>query len=1088
MLAKLKPFYYKTFNLRDGEGTPVALLLFFGFVAGVFTATFDVSASALFLSNFGEKIYLPLGIIAQGVVGILITSWYGFFQSRFSFSKVALVVLLLISLLTAFIRLEYSLGMLPVISRKVLIFSTFSLMLPFNNIMLLIFWGLFGRIFTIQQQRRTVGGIDLGKGFATLFAFFAIPLLSRFVKTIDFLWISAIGAFITVFIVTYITYQARGSVFFQQQQPKQRQKIRYPMWTMFADTYIRWMVLFVIVASIAAVFLNYVFLTTTSNFYPNESQLTAFLGLFGGLTVIFAVLTQTFVADRLVEMYGIRVVMLINPLLALLFVLLSLLTGVINNVFPTAGNLLLVFLSVALCQLFFNSLRDAFDEPTFKMYTFPIDSKVRLRVTTRLEGNVKAFAGLLGGGILLAIDYLHFTNLLWFLGVLFFLILLWLVNIQFLHRHYRETLQNTLAQAENRKGVSLSQADDDSRQILAHFLEEARTQSNNDPTKADQLLFLLRVAKHTDLRRYEQLMLDLEGHSLAKIEKHVRYEIDKSYLCFLSRGKPDAKSASQLPQDWPEIQRLARSEYSQNRIRAAMALRPFLKQQEGKQLLISLLKDLIPEVRLVAIHIARIEQIRETWELLAEQLAFPVYAPAASAAFIDLHNAAIPILEPYFSKSINNPEILTRIIHIYGQINSPDTIELLWRKIQHPHPEVTKQILLVFSYCNIEIPPQYLNVVYYYLEAEIGDAFWDLVALHEIEKTEQYQEVREALKREIEYNFTHIFRLLSLIYESTTIQLVRDSFEIGDEEGRTLALELMNLFVEEKVKQILFPILEDISIQERIRKLRNYFPRERKAAVYKVLESLIIRDFRYTNRWTRAVAILALVQEEAPFDEDILVATVFHPDVLLQETALRVLYERSRERLRQIKHRIPPSAQQLLQSLEQNAHKAKPMGEMALNLPNNIRESLGNIPPLPDSRVNLVRFLAQTQPLANAPLDIISEMADFVHKKTMGVGKKVLIDVTDTAPTIYLMAKGVIDFYHEDEIVKSVEAGAFFGEIFWSVPGEDFIDGLVAAEAVYYEIDSARFFDLLLKYPSFLKTFLHNTLQQINTNQTYHTA
>ncbi|NJK83738.1 MAG: hypothetical protein HC912_07890, partial [Saprospiraceae bacterium] len=430
---------------------------------------------------------------------------------------------------------------------------------------------------------------------------------------------------------------------------------------------------------------------------------------------------------------------------------------------------------------------------------------------------------------------------------------------------------------------------------------------------------------------------------------------------------------------------------------------------------------------------------------------------------------------------------LPRIIHIYGQINSPETIDLLWRKIQHPHPEVTKQILMVFSYCNIEVPAQYQSVVHYYLEAEIGDAFWDLVALHEIEKTEQYQEVREALKREIEYNFTHIFRLLSLIYESITIQLVRDSFEIGDEDGRTLALELMNLFVEEKVKQILFPILEDISIQDRLRKLRNYFPRERKSAVYKVLEALIIRDFRYTNRWTRTVAILALVQEDAPFDEDILVATIFHPDSLLQETALYTLYERSPERLRQIKHRIPLTARQTLQSLEQKSQKSKIMDSTA-HLPQHVQESLKTVRKLPDNKVNLVRFLAQTKPLADVPLDIISEMADFVHKKTMGVGKKVLIDVTDTAPTMYLMAKGVIDFYHEDEIVKSVEAGEFFGEIFWSVPGEDFIDGLVAAEAVYYEIDSARFFDLMLKYPSFLKIFLHNNLQQINTTQAYHTA
>jgi HEAT repeat protein len=1060
----------KLLNIEDSEFIQVMLLLLMGFCIGIFLATYNTSMSALFVSAFDEATDLPLAMVGQGLVGIIITSLFSHYQRIRPYARLSLIVLILITLSIFSLRLGY--GLIPDKGvRDKLVFLGFMLMVPFEALVLLIFWGMIARIFDLKQQKRIVGGVDIGKGLATLAAFFGvIPIANSLMKTIDLLEISFASTALLIFVQVLLVRNS-PAINFVRMEPHERTTGKLSIPQMFKDNYIIWLIGFVMIVTIAGNFIDYSFLNTATKQFPREKDLVNFIGVFQGITLIFSMLAQTFVGDWLVENYGLKITLLINALLLILFTLLTVLAGSFFGFAPGEGNnFILFFMAVALSSLFFSALKDAFDEPTFKFFLFPIDKSIRLIVMTRLDGFVKVTAGLIAGLLMLVIDKTKFFNLLSFSYILLLIIGAWIYIIMKMYTKYQQSLRATLEKTQQTNDMSSLQNADAIGIILEKELESEHP---------EKVIFILKFMEKTEPVLFEKSLKKLENSPdrqlrnfvSAKVKDLEASSLDSRLLPETTFLPSDGNATSNRPsarfnlrKDYTtvatenmgheEVISLAKSKKVGDRVMAAKLMR-IHNHEETVRYLIQLLKDYVPLVKMEAIITARKVQRSVTWTVLIDLLASPVYGNMSAASLVECGDRILPVLEHAFYKSGQSEEVMIKIVQIYGHIGSPKAIELLWSKINHPAQDIIDQVLLSLSYCNAEVPEERVQSIVNILEIEIGDAAWDFAAILEVDKREETEELRNSLKEEISYNFNSIFRLLSLVYDSQSIELVQQSLESEEMEGKLFAIELLDMFLDENLKPILFPLLEDIPVTQKIAKLQNHFPRITFNHT-EVLKHLITRDYRYTNRWTRACAMFALAHVDNLDDKQELVANLFHEDELLRETAAWALYQLDKPLFDKVSPRLHADVKE---------HLEEKLGKIV---------APSNAHPHEELLYNRILFLKKVALFKGVPGDILAEISDIISPQTLKKGETLDLQDEEVQKRLFIVAKGNLITQNATGEEVSLAETTTFGSLLMLDETKTFTQVSATEETLIYEIDQHEFFARMSTYPELVRGFIHN--------------
>ncbi len=154
------------------------LLLGKGFFMGIFLATYQVGSESLFIQKLGED-YLDVAFFVTGFLGILSTVIFVNLQARIKFSSLVVANIFVIFFFVAGTRAAFEFLSEDSIYYNYLPFILFVMMGPITAITLLGFWGVFGRMFDNRQAKKIIGGIDTGQLFATIIAFFSIPLITQ---------------------------------------------------------------------------------------------------------------------------------------------------------------------------------------------------------------------------------------------------------------------------------------------------------------------------------------------------------------------------------------------------------------------------------------------------------------------------------------------------------------------------------------------------------------------------------------------------------------------------------------------------------------------------------------------------------------------------------------------------------------------------------------------------------------------------------------------------------------------------------------------------------------------------------------------
>ena len=392
----------------------VALLVSQSFFIGIFFAALEISATSLFMEQYGETL-LGRAFLVSGLMGMVLTGIFSSLQGRIKYSALATMTLIIITILTFGMWLSFYYS-----ASEWLVFGIFSLMGALYILSLVAFSGLAGRLFTLRQGKRLFSIIDSGLVFGMILMSLAVPIILRFLPEIkDLMLISAVSILFSLVIQGITT--SRYNVNTKEDEDRSGEDVkveRVGIGKFLGDKYVRLLALFVMLSMITLFFTSYNFLTSGKISYPDPGDFAIFLANFTIAVMAFSFALKTFVYSKLIKTYGLKISLLITPVLVALFVFISSMVGTIFGYEADTTSFVIFFLLLALVRFFSINLKDSIQTPSLRLMFQPIDSKIRYNVQAKVEGLVNEFSAVLSGlvlatfGLITSMKLIHYSYIL----------------------------------------------------------------------------------------------------------------------------------------------------------------------------------------------------------------------------------------------------------------------------------------------------------------------------------------------------------------------------------------------------------------------------------------------------------------------------------------------------------------------------------------------------------------------------------------------------------------------------------------------------------------------------------------------------
>jgi ATP:ADP antiporter, AAA family len=517
-----------------------------------------------------------------------------------------------------------------------------------------------------------------------------------------------------------------------------------------------------------------------------------------------------------------------------------------------------------------------------------------------VEGVVSESGRLIAGIFIFSFSLIPFFKILWIPVIIIFLCVLYIVLTQRLYGGYKNKIRTKLENSD----YSQEKLDLGLRQVVSRLEQQLIDRHTSKAVFSFRLLEKLEPAQigiwvnslmknaHDEAKDYAQRrMNELKGLSVSdqyviRADKDVTQSGEKKML-----SKADLEAILNNGGDIHKqrIQKLSRSDQANDRQYAAELLL-HASTDENSSYLIELLSDLSPKVRKTAIATSIKVNSPEIIFALIDNLANPVYSNQSMNALVLIGGKALNHLENAFYRTGQGTQTIIRIVQVIGRIGGQRAKDLLWSKIDYPDKVVVSQVLLSLGECGFKAGISQITRIKYAIENDVADIAWNLNAMQELDQDNVHARVKDSLAEEDSHDIEHIYMLLAMLYDTRSIQLVKENIESGTSEGTSYAVELLDVFLSEQLKLRVIPVLDDLSNLEKINRLEIFYPRLRLDDKL-TLKFLINRDFTQSNRWTKACALEQIgLLKIIDFKLD-LIAQLFNPDRLLREMAAWALYQ-----------------------------------------------------------------------------------------------------------------------------------------------------------------------------------------------------
>jgi CRP-like cAMP-binding protein len=278
--------------------------------------------------------------------------------------------------------------------------------------------------------------------------------------------------------------------------------------------------------------------------------------------------------------------------------------------------------------------------------------------------------------------------------------------------------------------------------------------------------------------------------------------------------------------------------------------------------------------------------------------------------------------------------------------------------------------------------------------------------------------------------------LLAMLYDTHSIQLVKENIESGTTEGTTYAVELLDVFLSESLKQRVIPVLDDLSVSDRINKLEAFYPRASLNDKL-VLKFIINRDFTQSNRWTKATVLHQIgLLKITDFKID-LIAQMFNTDLLIREVAAWALNE------------IEPGEYES-NAIRLGEEAKEELDEVIFQVEHQTRQMV----------FNKVMFYKSIEVFEGIPGVVLSNLADISEELRLDIESSLVVD-GKVNNNFYVIYSGKVEFFEKGRSAGEYSKGQFIGEMLTS-PGFVNTHVLIAREeTILLTVNKDQFYELL---------------------------
>jgi ATP:ADP antiporter, AAA family len=343
------------------------------------------------------------------------------------------------------------------------------------------------------------------------------------------------------------------------------------------------------------------------------------------------------------------------------------------------------------------------------------------------------------------------------------------------------------------------------------------------------------------------------------------------------------------------------------------------------------------------------------------------------------------------------------------------------------------------------------------LDSEIGDIAWNIKTTLDIPKeTDIDLMIIDAFLEEDRRNYDNLFILLSMIYDSQNILLIKENIQDGTSDSITFAVEMMDVFVEDELKPKLFPVLDDLTVENKLKKLNDFYPPEDFESYEDLLLQVINRDYNRINRYTKALALYRICQMPDSKVSDDIIANLFNPDPFILQTAAFAIYTIDTDAYHKHTLRLKPT---IKKDLDKAILPPVYRGEGE-----DFHQKL--------LLIERVLFLKKVEELKQIPGELITHMAEKLDEIRVNHGTVVIGEGDGGDSSMYVIVEGNVDIYEGDVRTMTLTEGGLFGHQFMLISDRFNYTALARNECTLLELKKQDLVDFISKHIEVLTIFV----------------
>ena len=407
------------------------------------------------------------------------------------------------------------------------------------------------------------------------------------------------------------------------------------------------------------------------------------------------------------------------------------------------------------------------------------------------------------------------------------------------------------------------------------------------------------------------------------------------------------------------------------------------------QPLLKLLLDADIHVRQAALAAAGKVKNPKLWPMVLAAIATPRLRGPAAAALIAGGETALPAIRVAFEMAEQPHETLIRLARISGQIGGENAVSFLADKLDLRDQQVRSQVLRSLSACQYQPSGAAVQRVTQQIRLEVAHAARALSALAELGQDAETALLRQALAQELAVYREHLFFLLSFLYDRAPVLRARDTLVSGSLEKRAYALEVLDIMLPAQLKELVLPLIDDITLPERLERLDRLFPRRLLGLEGQLCEMIHTAE-EWTSHWTRACALYTAGVVALASIADSAGVALSDPDPVVRETAGWILATLGEQ---------PPSGGQV--------HSG---GKVML------------------TTIEKVLILKTVSIFAETPDDVLAEVATILTEVEVTSGTLIFAK-GDPGNCLYMIVSGGVRIHDGDNTLRELSERAVFGEM-----------------------------------------------------------